>query len=713
MLVSLMYRHSPVDTVRTVVVEPGSAEGRWIPPGQPATVGDHAIPGGLIYVGRHLRADAGGVEPALINPALPVAPTPGWRVSSGPRLAYHLLAPAARAAYLEWLAGGRIGEAPAGLLLLFCFGLERRVLVDADHDPAVRRELPVIAEEARRLKVLYGDAEFDRLLELLALLTAPRAAPDAVVDGGSMVRVGLARFAAAAAPVPADWALAWVRHHPALTPRSAQVHCPDEFDRLLALRYRRRHGEGWVPPDDVPGVRLRYQPANPGLPATLVCREDLPDVLAEPRATRMLGALVDEVAASLDPYRRWVARYPQGRGSLAAATQLPREMLDPDRGQLGALRAWADSRLDGRPWAVVDAAEFAGFWQTATPARMARDEATALLAVLALLGVGVEPDVRFGAPALASGPAVLFRLGRHPTDRPGARFPAAAATARCAAAVASAARPIDPRGPVGAAVLATIRDLGALLRLDPDENLRLVARTSWLLITGIDVERLGRQTAALDPADRELAGHHLVTVATAADPTVGPATVAMLTRVYRILGLDPVLVFGRLHQQSLGGTPAVAGLRHPSEPDAPHRREERDEPVVVRPADSDPGGYTLPWADDGVPLDPSTVRRILGESSAAAALLTSIFEATPDAAPSPTHDVPGLDQAHGRLLGALAVRPVWTREEFASLAVAHGVLPDGALDVLNEVAIDAVGVPVVDDGATLAVDHDVLRELLA
>src|SRR5581483_7988708 len=181
---------------------------------------------------------------------------------------------------------------------------------------AVRRELPAITAEVRRLRTRYADtgstvhAMLDRLVELLDLLTAPRGPGTGGVPGPAAdpdrpaVRMALARFAAVSAPVPADWAAAWVRHHPSLTPRSAQVRCPEEFDRLFALRYRDRHGAGWVPPDDVPGVRLRYQPANPGLTSVLVCREDLPDVLAEPRGTRMLSALVDEVAAGLDPYSR-------------------------------------------------------------------------------------------------------------------------------------------------------------------------------------------------------------------------------------------------------------------------------------------------------------------------------------------------------------------------------------------------------------------------
>jgi hypothetical protein len=734
------------------------AAGRWIPPGRPAAVGAHVIPGGLVYVGRHLPS-AEGVEPALINPDLPAAPPVGRAADpgAGPWLAYHLLSPAARWSYLDWLAGGRRADVPAGAVLLFCFGLERRVLLDADHDPVVRRELPLIGAEVRRLRARYGDAgrtlrvALDHLLDLLDLLAAPRFAPDrgervaARRDGQWPAclagRVALARFAAASAPVPAGLARAWARHHPSLPPRSAQVDCPAEFDRLFALLYRRRHGAGLVPPADVPGVRLRYRPANPGLATTLVCREDLPDVLTEPRCTRALGSLVDGVAAALDPYRRWLSRFPQGRGSLAAAALLPRELVDAGHGELGALRVWAERQLDGRAWAVIDAAGFWAFWSTAQPARMARDEAAALSAVLALLDLGVEPDVRFGGSPLTRGPAVLFRLARPASDGPGGRFPAAAAIARCAAAVALAARPIDPRDRPGAAVLDTVADLATALRLDPGEDLRLAARLAWLLTTRVDIDRLGRQTRMVSTGERELAGQYLIIVALAADPAVGPATVAALTRVYRILGLEPDLIFHRLHEGSVGGN---AALRPPAPPadarPAPPAdtswpsSDGPDGPIVVRVADAAPSGYALPWADDPVPpagieldgvrLDRAAIAHKTAESAAAATLLDTIFDtgsdgeasgygeaARPDAGGADR--IAGLDRAHGALLRALATRPAWSRQEYASLAAAHGVLPDGALDVLNEAAIEATGAPVIEDGATLAVDNDVLVELLA
>ncbi|HKT05295.1 MAG TPA: TerB N-terminal domain-containing protein [Rugosimonospora sp.] len=712
--------------------------GRWIPPGQPAAVGPHAIPGGLVYLGRYLPSPA-GAEPALINPELSVAAPPeqGQARGTGPRAAYHLLSPQERGEYLHWLASGRRADVAPGLVLLFCLGLERRVLLDADTDPAVRAELPAITAEVRRLRVRYRDAgpalcrSLDDLLALLELLAARGGVPAATPGGAGLgpmgVRVALARFAAASVPVPVEWARVWVGHHPALRPRSVQQRCPAEFDRLFTLRYQDRHGAGLSPPADVPGIRLRYRPANPGLPTTLVCREDLPDVLTEPRCTRALGSLVDSAATALEPYRQWSARFPEGRGSLAAAALLPRELVDVGHGQVGALRVWAERQLDGRPWAVVDAGGFWAFWSTAAPDRMARDEAAALLAVLALLDLGVEPDVRFGAPSLTRRPAVLFRLGRPASDGPGAHFPAAAAIMRCAVAVASAISapvPIDPLDARGAAVLATVHDLATALRLDPGEDLRLIARLGWLLTTRVDIDRLGRHTAPLTAAERQAAGHYLITVAQAVDPAVGPACVAALTRVYRILGLVPDLVFQRLHERSVGYGVGAAPVFPRSPASAGPGGHEQDEPVVVQVAGAAPSGYALPWADEqpvpgGIRLDRATISHKIAESDAAATLLSAIFDAgddEPAGAGSLTggaEPVATLDPAHSALLRALAARTSWSRDEFAELAAAHGVLPDGALDMLNDVAIEITGVPVVADSDTLAIDDDVLVELLA
>jgi len=713
-----------------------STEGRWVPQGQAVDVAGHVIPGGLFYVGGYLGGVTGRTDPALVNPALPVVSD--GRVPTvddlGPELAYHLFTPAVRGAYLGWHAGGRRTDVPAGLVLLFCFGLERRVLHDAGQTPAVRDELPAIAAEVRRLGERYGrdtpelSDRLDRLLELVSVLAAPRRAPAAApADRTAPValRLALAGFAASATPVPAAWAGLWARYHPLLTQRAVQTLCPDEFDHLFTLRYRQTFGSGLVPGDDAPGLRIRYEPANPELTTTLVCREDLPDVLAEGRSGRALGALIDGIAAALDPYRRMVAGFPRSRGSLAATRLLPADLLDADRGRFGALRVWTEARFDGHPLAVVDGAEFAAFWSTASPGRMARDEAAAFAEVLALLGVGVEPDVRYGAPALGPGTAVLFRSGtpvwQRPAraggvaeaDRPAPGFAAAATIVRCAAVVVAAAGPVMPRGAIWVRALGAVTDLAVACRIPVSQRPRLAARLGWLLATGVDIPRLPRQVTRLATAEREIAGSWLISVAAAVAPGFPPATVSALSRIYRILGLEVSALYYRLHAFSVG--------------------DGADEPVVVRTADPRGGGFALPWSgDDGATrgelrLDQAAISRKIDESTAVASLLSAIFDpdsGDPDSGdPDTDGTVPvvavdhadpiaGLDPAHSALLRALAEQQSWTRDEFAALAGAHGVLPDGALDVLNEAAMDTVGGPLIGDGATLAVDDDVLRELL-
>jgi hypothetical protein len=136
---------------------------------------------------------------------------------------------------------------------------------------------------------------------------------------------------------------------------------------------------------------------------------------------------------------------------------------------------------------------------------------------------------------------------------------------------------------------------------------------------------------------------------------------------------------------------------------------------VVQSGGHEPSGYPLPWAaSTGLRLDRSLIRKKVADSGTAAALLGVIFDDEEVADPAePPSAIAGLDRAHGALLHALGERGAWTRAEFESLAAAHGVLPDGALDALNEAAIDATGAPIVEGEDTLTLANDVLLELLA
>jgi hypothetical protein len=750
-----------------------------------------------VYCGQHLRTGTGAVEPALIDPDLPVEPDAAPDAMRpeiaglGRRPGYHLLTPAGRGGYLRWLAGGRRGTpAPVGFAWLFLFGLERRMLIDADHDRSVRRDLPAIAAELRRLRATYADDQAfsvtaNALLDVVELTGAARPRPGGVVafpappPPGSdrtrvpmALRIALARSAATATPVPADWARSWLWYHPTIPTRAAQRRCPREFDKVFAARYAQRHGAGYVPGATGNPIRITYQPASPGIPATVIERPDLPDVLTGPAATAAIGGLLDEVAAALTPYSRWLAGHPEGQGSLAATALLPDELVDPAAGPLGHLVAWATARLDGHPRAVVDAAEFGVFWSSADPVRMSGTEAEGLAAVLARVGLGVEPDVRFGGQGLGPGPVVLFRLpgpiGTPAWDRPTPAFRAAAPAVDLAAGlVAARSRDGVDDDELQTMIDAIVAGTGAVTgapgpTAEPVPTGADLARLSARLLWRVAGEhRPGRPTAP-SPSLRAAAGRFLVTVAVHVTG-VTPPVVRALVAAYRALELDTGLVHTRLLRAAdapgpgPGATGVPAAARQADSPaaarqaDSPVVVRQADSPVVVRQADGSEPGYALPWttgadtAPDGATTDkrsattdergtttderpePGVIRldelvlaRRQTETEDVAALLSTIFTAAGDddadrpvEGPAPTARlVNGLDLAHGALLRELATRGSWTRAEFVAVADRHGVLPDGAVDLLNEVAIEATGEPVVEGDDDLSVNDHAVEELL-
>jgi hypothetical protein len=72
----------------------------------------------------------------------------------------------------------------------------------------------------------------------------------------------------------------------------------------------------------------------------------------------------------------------------------------------------------------------------------------------------------------------------------------------------------------------------------------------------------------------------------------------------------------------------------------------------------------------------------------------------------------GLDAPHGALLRALEGRTTITRADFDGEATTRRLLPDGALDRLNEAAFDVCDAPLLDGDDPLDIDPDVLEELL-
>nr|WP_279389675.1 TerB N-terminal domain-containing protein [Pseudonocardia endophytica] len=696
----------------------------WIPPGSPVDVLDYRLPDGMVFVGQRLRTQSGATEPSLIDPALPVdRARPDWE---GDDLfywpSYDSITPASRAAYLTWLATGRRHPGvPLGYVFLFFYGLERRVLVDVmGGRPDARAELGAIDQEVRGLLDVYGGGNaLDRyaadFLDTVALLRdGPDETAPAYADGDPWrvphaLRLGLARFAAEGRPLPAEWALSWSWFHPAVYARTPQTRCPAEFAELFAVRYRQRHGDGLQLPLDRPALRLRYSPASSGLLGTDVELQGVPDLLEEPGATRDLKALVDDVTTELEAYSRHLGRHPEQAGTLTAAALLPVELAG-STGAAAPFLSWARTALGTDASVVVDGDELIGFWPTTQSSRMTKKEVVTCAQLLERHGIGIEPDIRLGGPALASGPVVLFDAGDDPPRSAGPEYLAATTLLQLAVAVSGADGTVDSSEQV-----VLLDHLGTALSLTPGEVERLIAHLHWLTATGSKLTGLTKRLRGL-PDDRRRSMADVLVAVAAADGVISPEEVATLTRIYKLLGLDPDAVYSRLHSQAA----AVTGAATSTERHGRRRHSRPGTTVTTERPDPAPAGV--------VELDPAVLAASAAGTAAVSTLLSEVFaddsgqedperdgETTDPDQPTDPADgaavVPGLDHDHGRLHLAVVARPSWSRAEFTELAERHGLLPDGALGVLNDHAVEICGEPLLEDEGDLVLNDYAVQEI--
>jgi hypothetical protein len=743
--------HLPAWTPVSPGRRPSAALWRWVPAGESVQVGPSVISGGLIYLGRNLGAVSPwrGTEPALIDPSLPVDHTrPEW-AATGPNAwsTYAGLSPARRAAYLSWLAGGRCDPAvPIGCVFLFFSGLERRALIDSRFDQEAVDELPVIQTEVQRLASLYGSnpawrGQASNFLAALDVVTGRDAPAGETEPPGSpplagtswavalALKLGLARLAVAGRPVPAEWALAWARAHPEISLLMPEPHCQSEFAQLFALRYRERFGDGLVVESTTP-LTLRYGPASAGFGGPI----ELPgpglfDVSGLKAPVAELAAVTRGAAESLEPYRGWLGRYPGSRGTPAATALLPSELVPTDTVEaVDALRGWIEGQLGDRALADIDGAELARQWPPAAGGTLTRADAAGLALLVEALGYGIEPDVRFGGPVVGGGPAVLFRLGR--SARAAETISAtASAVLRLAGAVVAAT---GDSASFGTAAERIQQELG----FPAAERPRIGARLRWWAVAGPAPDAAPHRLRELSAPHRATIGSFLVRIAVGGAAALGPTQVAELTKAFRLLDLDPADV-GPLVEARTREAAEEAAIERMNAGSGAIRRErtspERFSPEPPRPPRYEPA---RPAPYSATPFVPNAelVRAKLDETHTVAALLGEVFAdddhpgtipiPTPTPAPAQTAAaatasasasrddlVAGLDAAHTRLLRTLSARASWTRAEFRAAAASVGLLPDGALDVLNESALETCGDLVCEGEDPIGINPTVLYEL--
>ena len=682
---------------------PGKAQ--WVPPGQSTAVAGLELPDGMLYVGAGLRTSSQGVEPALINPNLKVALA---EVDVSQALtdywpSYSTITPEARRAYLRWLSNGRREpSANIGYVFLFFYGLERRILLDAQTEPPVRAEMPALTAEIQRLLGIYGgNHSFRRyatqLLEFIASTHFAEKAylappPEITVRGYELplrLRIGLGQLAVDQKPVPAAWALAWALADPNIVRRTPTTRCAGQFAALFQQKYAAAYGDGLTLKINRTKLRASYQPASSSLNYNDFSRtiSDLPDISAVKTPVTKLQQLVDECAVELDPYSRYIGRNPDKAEALEGLLQLPVTLWPVTvRTELEELKSRVGDGL-----VVMTFGELSGRLKSA--GALSRDKVLGLARALESLHLGMEPDVLAGNKTLrAEDKIALFATS--PEDGTARNTPAYRAAAvtldlACAAAIAD--------GEISAhELLHLTRQINSWAHLSEAHRKRLKSH----LRLGIDqpptLAALKKKLEPLPDAAKRSIGRFLAHLAQA-DGQVSPHEVKFLERVYKTLGLDDQLLYSDLHAVPETGTqatsPAIGGK------------------LKVEPAT----GFTL---------DAARIAQLQKETEAVSALLARVFAEEPvpeDVLESATQDEPqqadtgllGLSADLSTFLRLLVSRHSWPRDDLSDVAADMELMLDGTLEHINETMLDMFEAPLTEGDDPIEINQELLEKIPA
>ncbi|MEM5385975.1 TerB N-terminal domain-containing protein [Paraburkholderia phymatum] len=743
---------------------------RWIAPGERVEIDGIAVEGGFFYTGDVQRSHADSIEACVIDARFDLAREGADPTESlgGTALSYGGLTPAQRRTYVEWLASDRRkSDIHTGYLFFYLYGLERRVLVDGAAGKVSGDEFNAIAKELRRLLNLDANYAWQKhvrgLLDALSLMASRhtrmyhQSAPDGLATGYQVplnVRVAFGQAALDQHPLPADWALAWVKLDPMMVRRTAVARCPEEFDRVFMRQYRERFGDGMILPANRTKLDASPQPSFRALksvpvPGFLV---GLPDIAAVNSTRNKLQLLMHESAATLDAYSRYLGRYPEAQGTLEATLMLPASMWP--QATHDAIDALADEI--GHETAVSTFGAVLARFRSG--GKMTRDKAVVFTTALAEAGIAVEPDVRLGART------------PKPTD------------AVALFAIEPDAAPLHTDDAYDVATI--IVDLAATVaRADGDATQRETAVIEWQIeqwphlsaqqrarLKARNLVQLAQPTAAaglkkkLEPLSLDVKAtiaSFLVHTANA-DGVVSRDEVRLLEKVYRMLGIDPQRLYTDLHQHASGAPASVASAGTANA--RAHKHADTQKHAAPKPAfaldasriaalKEETARVSSMLADVFVeeahgtadaahsePIEPmeakpaapvevtaeQTVRdeerEMLAEPATSSADAPQSSEATASEATTSeaaqTDDetqarLLGLDDAHSSFLRLLVTRASWTRTELAAAASHLELMLDGAIEQVNEASLDHWDEPLTDGDDPVEINQEVAQRLAA
>lgn len=686
--------------------------GRWVQPNEMIQLAGFSISGGYFYYGEVLNSlDQQGIEAALINPTLPVnrraQDAAGELVGYWP--SYDDIDSRSRSAYLAWLATDRSApDTYIGYVFLYFYGLERRLLLDDQMESIPAEERAALLAELARLQRIYGhNRSFNNYVT--NLMTHVQILQYVVDVGQSDYQVpaldilctgrnfnaafqyALGVTVQAGEPISAVLALAWVKSHPDFNLRTPARRCAALFDQLFQLRFQHQFADSFRVKPNRARLKLEYRPASASLRGYQSVTLDVPNACYLKLPFKKLMTLAEACTAELEGYSRFVGVKDHAPDTLAAISRLPDDLAQQvPCSDLTRLYQWVQAQLADTSWCSVAVADVLALCFPDQPPKLNKATAEFVANVLQKAGAGMAPDRRYHhASPVLDGQMMLF-VGGHGVDFCTSDiYQQVAARLRLGAMVACVDQEVHQAEVTMLENIVTEHPaLGTI------EQHSLLAYLHWRLQAPSSIAGLKALFATIDGREQHTISEMLLRVALS-DGMVAPAEVKQLEQLYRSLGLDPAMV-----RQDLDGLLA----EETAEPDTAPLDTEASVPV------------------SSFRLDQDRLSRLTEETYEVQATLAAIFaegedadEAIEDTAEPEPESVgclsSPLEQRHHALYLALITESVWTWDALRQQCETLGLMPEGALEVINDWAFDQVDAPLIEMGDQCFIDQDIVAEI--
>jgi len=708
----------------------------WVPAGTTVKAHRYTLSDGLFYFSN----GSSDLEPSLVDESLPIGHHDDYRVRQLDYFpTYAGASPDARASYLNWLAVGRRDpQADMGYVYLFFYGLERHAVLEARTNASARAAIPAICAEVDALLSVYGRGRFTaRARHLLAYcrhaghgrrfyLEPPPVTLGAKVDC-TLHRSALSQAHDDGEQFPEDWLVAWYFADSRFRTPVAGLRHRTEFEAIFRAEIRTRFAErltAWRAPVSAQRLSITYTPVSPALARLQHLMQTNIAIADVTSPTAGFDAMVEEIAQTaaeeLAPFARHVAK--NRKRANDAATRLllhsalwPSSIRERFAGIVDSVQAPESLSAPTTLAALVDPVQPEDLFERVPYANLiARLEQDYRL--------GVEPDPRFGsAPPESDTPLVFFQLpplgSALAVDADGAPSSissptsnAYAARVSCVGFFADLIRSARLDSP--SAFLRAVLIILGWPGLRPLEYTRLRALLTVMVEHHAPVHStktsVRKRVERLGDVDRSDLARELVEICMAGGGLTEIANVRVLEKHFAALGLDQQLLY------SLAHTGAASGAVSASEALGAH---------VARVSDA---------SSSPPSLDLVRIARLREETAAVGAVLGAIFDSE-DADTHPTGDtraakptsssqpagesgkipsaLPGLDEGHSALLRRLLPRPDWSRAEIAAICAELGLMPDGAIERINEASFDALDEPLLGGNDPIEVNPAAAREV--